>query len=1802
MTISAVSPQARLSEIARDVGAQDTLARLRAVSLPTDTKDFVGILVWFLAQRERLGVLSDWAPENAAAAELASFGRAAWADVELLRRLRPVGDEHLAKRQLHGYTVSHYLAAMVATRRAHSLERRNEPFVERLRLLLLIRALEAADQGVPRESNLAEVCLTVRQVSDETEHVKWPWIERIAHSTSGFDDFVSETRFQLQKARGATRPGASEQSFYICLSAVLDKILKAMPDKYDKMRDSSQAQLDVLQPPQPRPLIPRMPVSVLDTDVIGCDLNLVDGHDESITFALAKIDTTRPVPEQRDQGTGIVLQSLEDSQYLRHSWHRLGHLEEGEFLKHALQLMQDDQQAVDRLGAALTVVAMLTSAPLSGLGSMTVRSGLSDDWTLDLHHGTLRRRAPRFPRRWSASAKDAVGWIRPLAAEWRIDLSATVKDALTVGAIKGRIKTIGDLWIRVSPSEDLHLWFSRRFAKNQALERLTAPVVSTVIGQLIFEHAGDHAQARLVSSSTRSGLPSACAYGAYHAPEIRNALDDAIAPDLGALGEPGATSETNATGSELDVDLVRMAKVIRGLTKRVDDAARQPQHWVDHHNHLSALCVIALLASTGARPVNSPFESLDWIDLARGIIYVEDKHSGPTRGARLCVLSEYARELLGKYYLPHLEAIALALRAMAPAMAAEIEGILSRSSACRLPLFFFLRAEPTFDWIEVSESQLTSVCGNPWPLPWNVFRHLHSTQLRRWGLDAEIRDALLSHGDRGAESHGEFSWRIPRHDLECARPLVNRLVDELDFRLPSKPSGTHVISGPRATGLDFAVSTPFGREARALRRDATHQAARRTAQSDIGRWLGNRPPSSLSEEEWDEIARSMLLRPDGLPHPMASLRYEVLEDHLAALWRKEGALLRLPTVRHIPLREGVSIFNDDVIGAQDSLDHFRQRFDATLEADSVRLPRRPVLAACLAALELALHCRVSHFAVLTAVACNSAAIRIVRFDSRYWLEWAYRGDWKDGRPCYRVPITELAAGWVGAAQSAKKRLAHVPDTPEALHSLVGNKAEDFGLWLRKLASLVGQVNSLELPCAMAAALSGERETAALPHADWTRTTFLAAPRAARDISDSQPASSDITDHFFRNHSRVAAANGTGALLRCKTLFDAIQQILSTDKLPTTPRQSQGSHLVAVTPQRRAADIARVVQASGFGHGDAPFVMAHYAAHLLTRPKRTGPGRALKASTALRYWETLKPGFLDFAFDAHLPDLEEEELTALYAKVVKAAGAPSDDQTPTASPGHARRRRLKDDSDAGHRALSELVGFHEFARELYGLEDPDWAEIAPGKAVGHGRPGIVLIEEYEAALRALAPDDQVHLLEDDSLAAAFVLFACARFGLRGGEAVGLQRRDWVEISGSIVVLVRSSHLRTLKNIRSKRQVPLIGTLSALEQALVDETLRRWEHREGINRNSPLLPGVSAKGFKIQQRWISARLLPLIKAVTRNPANTIHHLRHGFACRLLALLCGRDLGAGLRCTSQETDDARRLLMTSNHAGRRTLWAVARMLGHGSPATTTKAYAHVMDAWLPEPPPRPSAIDIAATRNLVNLDEVDRDPTYLSCQAVVPTAPIAPETLWVRSLRYLRLRALGNADAAWLSRLDGHQVEWLEDALREAAPRLQVMPEKERTMRGLLAGVRVPRWNALIDLASASDHVEVQLTSEWAGTVGANRQIVLFMPEHFHWAGQFVRALGMTPADCSCVHDPRIHPKLKEDVAASGLGSYSITRADYTRSFQIDRAVVGSPERVYPHRMALVPAQSGLVADTIELLIMWVTWLRCSTTTHA
>ena len=1773
-----IRPLPLLEALAASTRTTSILGLLRAASLAPNDMSVIGRIVAFLASKPRITCLECWGAESTIAADLARIGRAAWANPDLLQLIEPVGSSHRTTYLLHRKVQDLYLAAMAYPRIAVQHDHPDSvPFAERLRLLTLLRALEATTAGIPREVHLEAICIVFRHATEKERSPHWKWIQGISHAVNtGLDDFVAETLYRCEEADDpmakAPLEGPARQAVRH-LVAVLKSERSAPPEKFERLH--SKAVKSVPAPTVELEPTPRTnPFAMAASGTVVCAVN---DAEEDLTFVVSDADPKRPPRAQRAKGTGLILQSIEDAQFLRHSWHRLGKHEVSAFFER-LTALRNGAERRDQLGAALVGIAATTSVALSGMSHIRIQSELTDDWTVDLQQLCLRRRPPRPSRRWKADST-ASSWVFSNTDEWRVTLPETTQSILLSHRKRGGI-SLDTLWARVSPDMTLEHWFGSRFATGDALSRLTSPVVSNILAQDFYEANRDHAEARLLTSSTRSAVPAACTYGSFRFDEVRRTWDHGLHPELGSMVVLDGDAASNAAGSELDVDLARLRKAIERLTRRVNAVAKDGTAWLEHHNLLTALCVVTLFASTGARPVTSPFESIRWFDFSQRLVYVEDKRSGPTQGARLCVLSDTAHQLLVERYLPHLESLRQAIALRAPGFAARLKSLLNREDDCALPLFFFLRSQPRFDWIEVSSSQLDIVCADPWPLPWNLFRHLQSTQLRRKGLPPEIRDALLCHGENGAESHGESSWRVPLNDLAVARPLINSLANDLGLAMPDTAAQPLIVA-PNLSDPDFARGQSFGRRARQIRRERFHEAAKRTAMMDIERRLKGRPPQSLSADEWEAIARHMILREDGKAHAMGSLRAETFEEYLAQLWNEKRVRVDAKH-RYLPMEEGRAWFDEGVVGAQEAIARLRGELDRL--CDGWTRPPQPELAGCLAALELALHCRVSNYAVLAAVVCNLRSVNVVRFQGRYWLEYAYHGEWIDGRPVYRVPISARAAGWIALRQSAKKRLRAVPRVPTALKGLGGIRADRFTEILNRVCGHVAQANALELPCAIAAVLRGTRQSSALPHSDWIRTTFIQAPVIAeKPTRDKAPTPPDDPAPFLANHDHARSVQDLDDASECAMLFDSIQKVLAL------PR--------GVSTRDMASQVSQLLKQSSFRRGSAPFVLSHYVHHLLTRPKKTDVSQTLKAKTVQRYWYALKPGVLDFAYNLILPALDDQELTELYQQIVRAAELPPDPSNAEGSgAGLAKRRKLRADTDGGKRAFEELSSFHEFAQGIYGLADPDWSEVSPGICGGSGRPGLILMAEYEAAQATLADVNGCGALDDATLSAAFVLMVCARFGLRIGEAVGLSFSDWIEVNGAIVVLVRSNSIRGLKTEASKRQVPLIGQLNPLELTVAAEIRRRWVLREDPKRiNVGLLPDMAATTFDPHMKRIEKRLLALLKTATGNSSSTVHHLRHGFACRLLTLLHGQAYGLGLPCNDEDTSSVRRLLLQADSTDRRTLWAVARLLGHASGgAQSIKSYIHVLDQWLPTPAERLPLVESTEGPGFIDLDAYQRVDLISRLKPIAIAPERANEALFVRHIQYMRLRALRHRDPCDPSGLSLSETLPLEAALIEVTKRLTRRPGTEEAEL-LLSRVSETRWRALASLASTARNASPEIANaRWLPTIGASRQVVLFHPEHFDWMAQFVTALSLDARDCALVHRNTADAETLDLANTPVLQAMLSPSRSHGKTFQLDRGVEFAPERVYPNRMVMLALPGGQITTSHELLLLWTAWI--------
>ncbi len=1780
-TTQELAPEEVVEVLAGLAHCRPTLSRLRRLTLASYDTRFLGALLYLVSTPEAQEILSDWAPENRHAAGLARLGRTCWGEQQAVAALRPFKEDRRVATEFGKKVELQYLAAMAASRRALPSDQ-TSAWIQRLRLYILARAMDALEAGAVREGHLLQICRTIRSACETTGHQSWQVLEAVAGSSSGFQGFVAEASVRCRAAL-QDRNNNTGRTFYQQLLYVLeDKGWKALPG------DNPVPDASPLEPYASSTYANAL--AGLNAFRQSTSNSFQNFHSplQGGNFVAGRHRTSQKhsPKNQVRHGNGLRLEHIERSLFLPHSWLQLSKLEESTLLEQTREFLTSPDLA-NQFGASCTLIALLCSQSMHDVATLSLDPAGAEHWCLDLANNQLVRKAPRFGRRWrhEKAATDATAWLHRLAEQWVIELDPIVCKPIGLAISRApKATTLGELWMAVGNDQTLAIWFNKQLTCHPALARVTSPCLVNPGATHVFQQSSDQALARLVSSDSRTALPSACAYAAYRAPRIHESLGVFVKSKLAELIAPTLDTELNAAGSEMDIRLNLLRQAIGTLTKRVTDAANSDS-WVKHHNLLTSLTVLSLLASTGARPVNSPFESVVWIDFTQGLIYIEDKSSGPTQGSRVCVLSDYARALLEKYYLPHLHKLADAFRQKDPVFAAEIDALFEPDAQTTLPLFFFMRERPGIDWFEVSESELERVCQFDWPLPWNLFRHLTSTWLCRWGLHPDIRDALLGHAERDAEPHGYFSPRIPADDLEQARPFVNRLTLEAGFVMPGDWCLPEIADDLALSRSNPGYTRLFGRKARALKRQQTLESARNLALTVIKSKLGDRSVDQLSPDEIDEIATSMLFREDGLPHVMGSIRYQVFETFLAEQWSNHGKRAKVNR-RYVVILEGRQLFNETVIQAETKLAQFGQVFE-TFVATRSTMNEPPVLAATMAAVDLVLTSKVTNFQALCALLCNHYSIKLVHFDGKYWFEWAYGAVWKDGKPVFRVEVTQRAAHWISQV-SRSRTLTAVPPVPSAMvatfRALEGGST-NLGRSIRQLAELQTQVNALKMAGIDAGYLCGARPSAALPHADWIRLVKGAAPLVPTSstlaVSSRDTDELEAAEHFFRHHHRRPPDANGAAIDRCKVMFKAVYDGLKS----TDPNQ------------KIATKISLAAQASGFARGDAPFLLAHFAVHLLKRKPKKGTRDRLRSVTALRYWESLAPMFLNIAADTNLVDAEEDDLTDLYDQLIKASDTAAAGESEEASTGAQTSGGFSNLTDAPLRALTQLKDFHEFARATYGLDDPDWSEISPDISIGVGRPGIILEAEYLAILHSMLGGKSPDALSQAELRDVFVLVVCARFGLRIGEAVGLHRCDWIDFADTLIVLVRSNPTRTLKTIRSKRKVPKLEKLTEPELAVINSMLGSWIHREGKDLKTPLLPGVSRATFKAVKSEIGSRLLQAIKRVTGNEASTVHMLRHGFAMRILALLWCRQLDASHPVEAQASEHARRLLTGTPDVDKRLLWAVSRLLGHASPGVTLKSYVNCLHIWMAPLTALGDVPELLIPTHAVDLDQFTLSHDYLQMQPTAEPPEVAQtDPAFLRCMRAVRLIGIGQneTEAYRHSQLSPAQGTQLISDLTKAAARL-ARTQNRYGIYNLLQGITPVRMNELVALVESAAVFESRPSAmvEWELTVGASRQILLFEAAHFELIATFCTQFGFTKADIWLVSKDSMAPSYASLVTMNKLTDFVRPKSALAKTFQLDVARSGDPPRSWPDRLAAIPAGDGTLKSTFELLLLWVVW---------
>lgn len=1727
--------------------------------------DYLGTVIRFLQDEETSGLLSAWGSEIHCAAELLRLSEAWSASPHIGASFPGMPAAKRVSEQLTGGLLSELSTVALVNPPIPALPDNEAQWIAAFRTWTFVQTVDSIFRGGRPNRYLIEVTNKLRLAIDKDK----PWLTMFTRLSGPHNSFNGITRTlaascselladQINPVNSPSHQALLRTLRNFCHGKVPDSEGHETTDGHGRFQDFLLLNFETGRVPF-NSLIDQHWSALLhdkqfdDADMLtGRSLNFDPRDTEESVIIQAATDENQTPPEQDHQARGLLLSTAEDHQFLPYSWNRPSP-DELRRLDEWIEAGLNGHDFNLRVLATFTLISKLTANSMETALSISLSDLSVGDWSCDLNAGSLHKLRPQRYNGWSVT-QEAASWVDPVALSLTIHLAPSAIDTLRQLHKNSLTATqLGHLWPK-SLEDTPATTFNKSCRKTSGIQRLRSGMLSQALEQHVFTQSRDPVLSELLASHPRTGLGGACAYASYKGAQIHHVLNQ-MAPTSAANPSAGADPQENAAGSQLSALDAPLQRSITQALAKVNALSLRQDQWVQHHNALTAYVAVVLLAATGARPVSSPFESLSHFDFLKLTLYIEDKVSSNLHQGRLVPIPPAVVTLLRECYLPHLTRLATLVSDLDSSLSRELKNISQGVDSEQLPLFFFLTREPRVRWFEVTETSLTALEIFSWPLPWNLMRHRLPTTLKNSGQNHEIINGITGHGDQGAAPYGPFSMRLWQNDAREVSAPLNAALSALQFQIPINatwPVTTLQSSVGAPTQSCLGAARKFGAMARQSRRNSHHDLAKQQANSEIAEFVANRPLDSLTPQEWETLSLKMLLNDDGRPRTLGTIRYEALRQWISKSWEAHGVRPRIKR-RYIPALEENSPFTIDAIGCQKRIAEALQAVSQIASSVAAsRTSRRESLA--LAILMLVLESRIGDPKILNDL-LQSGNIRLVLFQQRYYLEHgAGLGKFQDA-PVKRFAISAMTAVLLARAKTATNKLDIRQWAGDERISAIWQPfnwksapLESFQAGALEIARHVRQGNALEFPGVVAAYFNGEIVSVALRHADWVRVQLGKAaifePSIGEPAATGMGVPSDDTDDSVFSAVEMNAdyipspnvsmginagtKNGPPCIPRLQQqsieLFQKIRDELNAELNTKTPSRKNLDVQLRQLLHRYSGTVSRTC-----------ILLGEWQRSLLWRKTPKG---LIRIRSLSRYLNALSVCFQAIGYDHDLLDCDEDEVTDFYRSVmevrqlVRPGNTPEIKQSsPDSSPGESGTQEVSQRYRTQGLALQLLRDFHRLVSREFGVDDPDWSEIDGADEYLSISPGMLTENEYLCALDSLAPIPAQASREQ--LARAFILLTAFRFGLRGDEATGMMREDWVDTQpDALVILVRTNYHRSLKTKAAQRQVPLLFLFDEKEQAIVDHWLASFEGITTLDGAGPLFANQASPKQLMNGKLLRHQVSQVIKQVTRNRDLSLHDARHTFVNRVGLMLIDHcetlwpHASPSEQSTVERSNHVRRLLLSTAQVTSRSLWALARLAGHAHPATTVRSYLHFLPELstcyvkIPTTGKKPVSKDLSSV--CIDLDCLSFRDDYLQPTPVESrlesSSPLAAD----QALRFLHLcqRGVNIERAREITRTSSEDSDCLIKSIRIVdkilARRPHINPDSGGSFN-LLSHIPNTRWAALIEMGQRvvwnadADATALDSTGsdELPQMIGSSRQIILWKPAHFLFFRQVVDA---------------------------------------------------------------------------------------------
>ena len=1653
-----------------------------------------------------------------------------------------------------------------------SADRRRRAF----RIWLIVQALErAVEHNCPFDSQIQQIASALSLPGDDT---KWEVIDTVLHRSTraypaeecSYPQFTQTIRYAATQLK--ILPKFSENRKQ---KPLLDAIALVAGGHINAIRQNHQ--FAPFQPSLTGLLAQTDSAVILDKhrnepQVLAFYDNESDTADEEglEQLLLFNVEPKETPEQQRLSGRSVLMQTAELSHYLPWSWDKPLPPEK-EHLEKWLDQTLSHSALGERFGAALVWLALRLGRSLEFVLEFEITDETGDEWSISTDLQTAHRNSPKRHSSWLPDQADKA-LIEPFETSLCIELPGLIQDILREAKrIFPGAPLLRGLWSRIGVIK-LESWFKKH--SRRCFPRLSSAKLGNAESQQVFEAFGDHSLARLISSHPSSALPAACGYANWDIRQIQSGFN------LPIQTKSNSANRVNLLGSLLaPIESVLKSEIQHGTTKLLESSRGDP---ITFHNYFAQYTVTALYAATGCRHLSEPFESIAHFCQEPPAVFINDKSDDGLHCGRMVPLANDALTLFNAY-CNHLRSFASDLEHSHPRLSSRIEQMLNGSSTT-LPLFFLL--DPSGFWHPLNDDSTPGAELFRWELPRNLFRHRFSQQLNRRGVNPEVIDGWMGHGERSATTYNDHSARCWKADVARHQQQLNDCFEELGFisELPYASLTTiDLQSAPTEPG--YSEPQIFGQAKRHRDRMKARNQARSQARKDLNLFLSVNPleeGAQLTQTYVNDLVRQMLLRENGLPHPRAAIRMEVLVQWLESRGPNARRFIRHRLAR---VESERSLFRGSCPRAVQVMPMLQQWASQTRQGiRQAQVSKSNGLA--LGAVLLAIDKRISYLQLLEDV-IQGRNYRVIQHNDHVYFEYNEALKPEDfDQPVQRHQIDHtigrLLAKGLGIKDTKDLATARCPKPLRSLadilrtappHGPLNSDELSLAQLIKSLHQLVEQANLVDLPGLVAGALSERNPPSSVCFYD-----YLRLKEGIRYSTPSHPAGGPALELDSRPHI-VSMTPGNYP----DEFYDSAKSfIFGLQNLLNTYTKSRSTLM--------AKEVEQYCRTHAHEVSSAIFLLGRWVAYRI----RNGKAASHRAHTPYarnslkRYLAALSPAFSGLASRTDLLTMTEDEVTELCDNMLSQCAEKQKDL---------------------HYFSARLVEFFDWACEC-GVSSPDWDELSLGSSQRSVRPRLFSEAEYFQALELLLRANAEHA--ERGPLSAFVLLLAFRFGLRAQEAIGLLRSDWCQSGQMTWVLVQSNKIRTLKNARnSRRAVPLMFQLSPLEQTIIQTILTQHTIQAAGDGNVPILCDTE-KALTRHARSLAPDIARVLKTVTGNRKMSLHQARHVFCNVLIAALFEIDspLAENLCPSADHTAIRSIMLGTQELPSRRCAMAIGRALGHQTPRTQLRSYNHLLTEWADSLTPLSShyASEVA---NAIKTNEwpVEPQPQPGSHPTVFSrTEKLSPKTI----AEGLRLMALGyNTDIVeQLLRLEPGEftgVEEFVDRINESI-RFKVF-DPTRGKKAYVYGQDLPRhilksrpadfWQRLLQIAEKlppSDGIDfnrpLPSLEQASNLVGRNGHILMNMPEEANLLRLMVNSLNLPKKNYHAV----VKSKPANRHRATRLLNVGQFQETTQSSIQLDTfnenyGVAYNRGRSYAGLVVAKPAV-GPIHDNIELALFFTT----------